>query len=69
MKNNVYHTFQVTHKVDLTVQEAFNVAQDIVEDVSSTLRKEWPKRTQLALYDITKNEKNVKVYHFHVLEV
>lgn len=65
--SKVYHEFQVTHKVNLSMAEAFQVAQDILDDVSSTLRKEWPKRTELRLRDVTKNENGIKVYHFHVL--
>jgi hypothetical protein len=65
---SVYHTFKVTDKKDLSPREAFEVARDIIEDVSTTLRDEWPRTTQLALANITK-ENDVRVYHFEVLEV
>lgn len=68
-QNKVFHTFNVTHKVNLTIQQAFEVAQDIVEDVSTTLRAEWPKRTELRLKDFTTDANGVRTYAFQVIEV
>lgn len=65
---SVFHRFFVTHKTDITPQEAFRVAQDIVEDASTTVPDQWPKRTQLALEDITKKD-GVRTYHFKVIEL
>lgn len=65
----IFHKFNVTNSPNLSVKDAFEVAQDILEDVSSTLRNEWPKQTELRLKDITEDEDGIKTYHFHVLEL
>jgi hypothetical protein len=65
---NVYHRFQVTDKKDIGPQEAFEIAKDIVDDISSTISDEWPKRSQLGLVEITK-QNGIRVYHFEVIEL
>lgn len=66
--SKIFHKFAVTDKKDLSPREAFEIAQEIVDDVSSTLRSEWPKKSQLALDDITKLN-GVRTYHFKVIEL
>jgi polyhydroxyalkanoate synthesis regulator phasin len=65
---SVFHRFFVSDKKDISPQEAFKVAQDIVNDASSTSPELWPKRSQLALEDITKKD-GVRTYHFKVVEL
>lgn len=65
---NVFHRFFVTDGKDLSPQEAFTIAQDIVNDASTTSPQDWPKRSQLALEDITRKN-GVRTYHFKVIEV
>lgn len=65
---SIFHRFFVTDKKDISPQEAFRVAQEIVDDASSTSPQDWPKRSQLALEDITKKD-GVRTYHFKVIEL
>lgn len=66
MSESVFHRFKVTDKKDMSAQEAFRVAQDIVDDASTTCPDMWPKRSELALEDITKNN-GIRTYHFKVV--
>lgn len=68
-QNKVFHTFNVTHNKNLTLKEAMEVAQEIYEDVSHTLRKDWPKRTELRLKDFTTNAFGIRTYEFQIIEI
>lgn len=65
---SIFHRFAVTDKKDIAPQEAFRIAQDIVEDASTTCPELWPKKSQLALEDITRSN-NIRTYHFKVIEL
>lgn len=68
-KRNYFHTFNVTDKKNLSLREAFDVAQDIIDDVSTILVNEWPKNSEIILREITENTQGIKTYHFGVVAV
>lgn len=65
---SVFHRFTVSDKKDMSAQDAFAVAQDIVDDASTTCPELWPKRSELALEDITRID-GIRTYHFKVIEL